>query len=109
MTHLDQLAHIIHAHVPGKPNGGTATGSWVTCSCGHKCHTMGDRDFAEDLGRKHLAQAILDAGWTPPPTAPTALHFACMDCNQPITGPLTTIGKRFFHPDCLPNSPFLDN
>lgn len=66
MTDLEQLANIIREHKLGKPNGGTATGSWITCSCGHTSRTFSDRDYAERLGREHIAQAIIDKGWTAP-------------------------------------------
>lgn len=63
----EQLTRIIGTHYLSKPTGGTAAGSTIRCTCGWSAFTWCGRDHATYLGRQHVADAIIAAGWTPPP------------------------------------------
>lgn len=65
-TPREQLARMLAQHQLGQPGGGTATVATIACSCGWKTEVHSDRDWAVHHGRRHVADAIIAAGWQPP-------------------------------------------
>lgn len=57
---VEMIAEVLRRHVLGPANGGTASWSWINCSCHHRIEIAGvTRDYVLALGREHQARAVL--------------------------------------------------
>ena len=85
---IDKAARVLDEHVISAPNGGTASLAWCTCSCGYQAKLYsGTRDQVASLARRHVAQALADAGLLRPEIDDAMVRraYAAFMHNYPIT------------------------